>query len=665
MENDFSVLLKTILDTSGIQGDVSKLEKELAKKKISLQTVIDTSANKKLLQEYALQIQAIFKNQGIDIDISKITSSLNQASKQVEATTSKLNNIQVSIDTEKYSTEIYKLQQTLNKFGSQSGETFTKATISLRQLEAAYKGMQTTNGDKRLNYEKEYQTALSTTKNLLSQIKSVKANELLDSGDYRRSNFVAELNNYLLKNTAMTEQNRQKILQWIATLSSADEITRGTFDNIKKEYKSLDVQLRQTGQLGLSVTDKLKQAWEKFGGWSLATTAMMSSIRSCKEMTNAVYEIDTAMTELAKVSKTTNSRLDQSLDKSTETAKEYGATINDVAYATADWSRLGYNMNLSEKLAEAATIYKNVGDGIDIDTANESLVSTLQGFQLDADEVLSIIDKFNEVANNFPIDTAGIGEALQRSAASFYAANTNLSKSIALITGTNSVVQDPDSVGTMWKTVSMRIRGTKQELEEAGEDTDGMVESTSELRDLVKGLTGFDIMSDKAGTQFKDVYDIVVGIGEKWKSLTDVEQAGLLETLAGKRQGNALSAALNNIDMIKEAYETAENSDGSAMKEQETYLSSLEAKTKQFEATFQSLSETVVNSDMLKFFMDFGTGTVSIFEKVISVINKVSSSFTSLGGLLGEGNSSFGGLGAISGLIMNIVGIGERTMFQW
>ena len=69
-------------------------------------------------------------------------------------------------------------------------------------------------------------------------------------------------------------------------------------------------------------------------------------------------------------------------------------------------------------------------------------------------------------------------------------------------------------------------------------------------------------MADEAGTQFKDVYDIVVGIGKEWKNLTDVEQAGLLETLAGKRQGNALSAALNNISMIEEAYNTATNSAG-------------------------------------------------------------------------------------------------------
>lgn len=95
----------------------------------------------------------------------------------------------------------------------------------------------------------------------------------------------------------------------------------------------------------------------------------------------------------------------------------------------------------------------------------------------------------------------------------------------------------------------MRLRGVTQELEEAGLETEGMVESTAQLRDLIQGLTGFDIMADEAGTQFKDIYDIIVGIGHEWKNLTDVEQAGLLEALAGKRQGNALSAALNNISI--------------------------------------------------------------------------------------------------------------------
>lgn len=52
-----------------------------------------------------------------------------------------------------------------------------------------------------------------------------------------------------------------------------------------------------------------------------------------------------------------------------------------------------------------------------------------------------------------------IGESLTRSAASFNAANTSLSESIALVTATNEVVQNPEAVGTMWKTLSARIRG--------------------------------------------------------------------------------------------------------------------------------------------------------------------------------------------------------------
>lgn len=45
-----------------------------------------------------------------------------------------------------------------------------------------------------------------------------------------------------------------------------------------------------------------------------------------------------------------------------------------------------------------------------------------------------------------------IGAALTKSAASFNAANTDLSQSIALITAANTVIQNPDVVGTMWKT---------------------------------------------------------------------------------------------------------------------------------------------------------------------------------------------------------------------
>lgn len=173
----------------------------------------------------------------------------------------------------------------------------------------------------------------------------------------------------------------------------------------------------------------------------------------------------------------------------------------------------------------------------------------------------------------------------------------------------------------MWKTVSMRIRGAKAELEEAGEDTEGMVESTAQLRDLIKGMTGFDIMKDE--DTFKDIYDIIIGIGHEWKNLTDINQSSLLEKLAGKRQGNALSAALNNISMIEDAYNTATNASGSAMKEQEKYEQSIQFSLDRLSASFQEFSNTVFDSGFLKGIIDSGNTIVNVLDTVIDKIGVI------------------------------------------
>lgn len=293
-----------------------------------------------------------------------------------------------------------------------------------------------------------------------------------------------------------------------------------------------------------------------------------------------------------------------------------GSTISDTIAATTAWSKNGYNIPDSKELAEVSLLYKNVGDGINIDEANESLVSTLKGFKLEADQAEHIVDVFNEVSNREPISSSGIGEALQRSAASFNAANTSLEKSVALVTATNSVLQDPEKVGNMWKTVSARIRGAKTELEEAGEDTDGMVESTSKLQALIKGMTGFDIM-ESDGKTFKDIYDIIIGIGKKWQDLNDVDRASLLEKLAGKNQSNALAAALSQVDLLKKAYGEATNAEGSAREENSKYQQSVQYSIDQTKAKLEELANDTLNSKFLKGLINAGGKIIDILDIII------------------------------------------------
>ena len=103
------------------------------------------------------------------------------------------------------------------------------------------------------------------------------------------------------------------------------------------------------------------------------------------------------MIELKKVSNASDNEIKNYFDEAAESAKRFGSSVSDMINATADWSRLGYNLPDSKQLAEVATLYKNVGDGIDINSANQSLISTLQGFKLEAKDAMNIIDQFNEV----------------------------------------------------------------------------------------------------------------------------------------------------------------------------------------------------------------------------------------------------------------------------
>ena len=144
-------------------------------------------------------------------------------------------------------------------------------------------------------------------------------------------------------------------------------------------------------------------------------------------------------------------------------------------------------------------------------------------------------------------------------------AGNTIDESIGLITAANSVVLNPESVGTAMKTLSLRIRGAKVELEDAGEDVDGMANSVSELQKKLLALTGgkVDIMLDE--NTFKNTTEILREMSQVWDDMTDVNRAAALELLGGKRQANVLAAVIKNFDLVEEAIQTSADSAGSAM----------------------------------------------------------------------------------------------------
>ena len=216
--------------------------------------------------------------------------------------------------------------------------------------------------------------------------------------------------------------------------------------------------------------------------------------------------------------------------------------------------------------------------------------------------------------NRFAIDSKGVGDALMRSASAMAMAGNTMHEAVGLAAAGNTVVQNPEKVGTALKTLSLRLRSTKKELEEAGEETDGMAESVTQLQAQLYKLTHdkVDIMQDSG--QFKNTTQIIREMSAAWAEMNDMERAEALEAMAGKNQANVLAAIIQNFDIAEQAIETSANSAGSALKENEKYLNSIEGKIQQFKNALQGMWSAILDDGFIKWIVDAGTWILKAVE---------------------------------------------------
>lgn len=609
--DEFLILLQAKLDEAKSKGNVNADIKELQNQldKLKVQVEIDPKSLTKIVKQLESTLGQKINIPNITVDskvgeqignniADNIANGISKASGKVDAEVQKLanqvNKIQLSMDNgygaSEYQNRINAVTASLEKYGIETQEA-QKITSSLQSTFDSMKGL---SGQELVTQADKLEQEFKAVKVSVEQAKLSYDKLMQPASKEKISSTLLKVQKLLDNNTKVTENVKNEWQGYVNRLSSGSDIAVKEINDINIRLKQTESAMRSVRKLGLSWTDKLKQAWEKFGGWGFATGTMMTLYDQIRKIPKEVIAVNSAMVELTKVSDASDSEITKYFDEAANSAKKYGSAVSDMINATADWSRLGYSLPDAKKLAEVATLYTNVGDGIDMSTASESLISTLQGFKMTADEAIHVIDAFNEVANTEAINSAGIGEALQRSASSMYAAGNTLEETIGLVTAANAVVQDPDSIGTAYKTISMRIRGAKTEMEELGLETDGMVESTATLQEEIMALSGVDIMKDK--DTFKSTYQILDELATKWQDLTDIQQASITELIAGKRQGNIVSALMSNFETARRATETAVNSTGSALKEQEAYEQGIEYSLKRLEASFQEFANHILDS---------------------------------------------------------------------
>lgn len=438
-----------------------------------------------------------------------------------------------------------------------------------------------------------------------------------------------------LENSISNKIKYSFLIDSINGIKSAASGCEGDVTELSARLSSLEVEANRCGATTETLSQKLSRLFKEHFQTAVAMYGVAMVKQGLREVYNNVVDIDTSMTNLKKVTNETESAYSSFLSSASSQARELGASISDVIDSTAEWSRLGYTLDESQELAKWSTVLSNIGDGIDsASDAASYLVSILKGFRMEADEVEHVVNVLNSVGNNEPISESGIAEALVRSASALSAAGNSFEESVSLISAANSVLQDPDTVGTTLKTISMYLRASKTDAEAFGVSVDDMAGSVSELRSELKSLTGVDIMKDAAGTEFKSTYQILKEISAVWDKLTDVSKANVTEMLGGKRNSNAVLSVIEQFSIAEKSMEDAANSSNSAMTEQERMMDSIEGRLKQLNASFEKFSNDVMSSDLIKFFVTLATKIVDAADGTVNLAGSIPAITAAISGVL-------------------------------
>ena len=632
---------------------VKELESELAK--IKTPTTIPSE-----------DIKDAFPDKDISTSVESATNSIKEENNVLEQNTQKvkentqakeqnananLNKYDKRLDS--YNGKVDKYQATIDRFndGGWTSKTYLENVQAVRDAVKQYatllnniktnqNGIATDEDIQNLDkYEKKIKDTIATVTNMSAAEKGY--SQLAGQKE------IDKINKILRENSAMSSEAKAKIKAYKQELISGNPSV--SLEKIHGEILKIVNAEELAGRAGRSFFDTLKNSgFHQLAAQMAGMFGFYDVINLGKEGFNVVRELNTALTEMRKVSNETVQSLKNYQATTFDTADAVGTTAKQIQNSTADWMRLGESMNQAAESAKDANVLLNVSEFEGIDEATESLVSMSQAYK-DLDK-MDIIDVLNNIGNNYSISTDGLATALKDSASALVTANNDLNEAVSLTTAGNAITQDPSKVGAGLRTISLRLVGTeeaKEELSDLGEETDGMITTVSKLRDTIMDATkaassdgkGFDILDSNGN--YKSTYEIMQGLADLYDDIVKKDkELGtnnlnlLLETIAGKNRSNIAASILQNGDMLRSVYEDAQNSEGSAEKELNSYLDSIDGKMAQLENRAQEFWFKVIDSETIKNGIDLLSTLLKGATDFVDTVGLLPTIFTGIGAAL-------------------------------
>lgn len=401
------------------------------------------------------------------------------------------------------------------------------------------------------------------------------------------------------------------------TYSAAVDGAKGTTDNFTfainestGEVDKLSNGAVDAAKKSSLLGDSLGRVLLKMAAWQVFGDMISKVIGSFREAINTLKDVDTEMVNVQKVTDYSKEQMEELEENAYALASAYGRTADEITAMYTTFARAGFLGDQLDSMTELGTLLANIGD-ISQDTASKFLLAVDAAWKLNGSEseLMTIMDGLNEITNKNAVDMEALTSGITVAGSVFSEAGESVQTFSALVgAGVAATQRSGSEISRALRTIVMNIRQIKGETED-GELIDG--ESIAKASNALREYAGISTM---ANGQLRLSSDVLKDLAGKWNSLDTVAQSAISEALAGKRQANVLSALMGNWETVEKMMSDYADGVGSALRENEIYMDSWEAKSKKLKATWTEFVSHLVETDTIKGALDGVIGLVEFLD---------------------------------------------------
>ena len=417
----------------------------------------------------------------------------------------------------------------------------------------------------------------------------------------------------------------QSLVDTLIKLRDSGQLTEEELKQINAGVEKSSESFKK-GQTAVdSFTQNLQNSINRFIGFYAIYRKLISVFR---ESFNILKTLDSAFAEIAMVTNYTSEQVWKMKDTFVSLAKTTGMTLAEVTKAAGDFFKQGRSYSEVIKLTEAAGIAANIA-GISATDSIKYLTSAVNGYNLAASQAMTVSDKFAELAAKSATDYEELAIALSKVAAQAYSAGVNMDNMMGFIAKALEVTREaPENIGTAFKTIFARM----SELKDFGKT----VEDGMDINRVDTALSSIGVSLTNQNKELRNLDEVLIDVGYKWKDLTKNQKAYIATALAGTRQQTRLLAVFEDFDRTMELAAISADSLGASYAMQEKYYGSIAYSLDKLTTSWQDFISSMIETSIIRDVVNIFTDLVNAMDSLVDSWGAAGTATLATGAIIGS-----------------------------